>query len=73
MDFERIKQIYDERFKGNPGAMEEYVIERLQQEFADAILRPDKARKDVFAKGGTKVIFEKDSEGHIIDMRFEIG
>ena len=72
MDLDRIKKIYDERFNGDPSAMEAYVVERLLQGLMDEVLHPRQARKDVFSRGGTKVIVEKDDEGRIIDMRFEV-
>lgn len=65
MDVDRIKAIYDERFKGNPDAMEDYVVKRLKEE-----LFSEKPRKIAIPKG-YKVIFEYDDDGHIKDMRFE--
>ena len=65
MDVDRIKAIYDEKFKGNPSAMEDYVVRRLTEEaFKEKPLR-------VAVPKGCKVIFEKDADGHIIDMRFD--
>lgn len=61
---EYVKKKYDS-FKGNPDAMEQYIIKRLQEE-----LFSEKPRKVSIPKG-CKVIFDYDDEGHIIDMRFE--
>lgn len=65
MDVDRIKSIYDERFKGNPDAMEDYIVKRLKEE-----LFSEKPRKITIPKG-YKVIFEYDDDGHVTDMRFE--
>lgn len=65
MDLDSIKAIYDERFKGNQSALEDYVVRRLTEEaFEEKPLR-------VAVPKGYKVIFEKDDDGHIIDMRFD--
>lgn len=70
MDLERIKAIYDERFKGNPSAMEEYVCSRLMEEVFREPETKDVSK--VAVKGGdTKVVFEWNDDGCIIDMRFE--
>lgn len=61
---ERIKATYD-KFNGDPSAMEDYVVRRLTEEaFREKPLR-------VVVPEGVKVIFEKDGDGHIIDMRFD--
>lgn len=65
MDLDRIKAIYDEKFKGNPDAMERYIVKKLKEE-----LFSEKPRKISIPKG-YKVIFEYDDDGHVKDMRFE--
>lgn len=70
MDLERIKAIYDERFKGNPSAMEEYVCSRLTEEIFREPETKD-VRKVAIKGDGVKVIFEWDDDNHIIDMRFD--
>lgn len=65
MDIDRIKALYDERFKGNPRAMEDYVISRLDEE----AFKPKRSR--VAVPSGYRVIFEYDEDGFITDMRFE--
>lgn len=70
MDLLRIKKIYDERFRGNPSALEKYVCDRL----SEVVFRESGAKgiRKVAVKGkGVKVVFEWDDAGHIIDMRFE--
>lgn len=66
---ERIKAIYD-KFKDNPSAMEDYVVKRMTEE---AFREPEaKEVSKVAVKGGdTKVIFEWNDDGKIIDARFE--
>ena len=70
MDLDRIKEIYDKKFKGNPSAMEAYVTNRLMEE----VFRESETRdvsKVAVKDRDTKVIFEWNDEGQIIDMRFE--
>ena len=60
---ERIKAAYD-KMKGNPSAMEDYIVKRLTDEaFREKPMR-------VVIPEGYKVIFEYD-DGHVKDMRFE--
>jgi hypothetical protein len=61
---ERIKATYD-KFKGNPNAMVDYIVKRLEKE-----LFSEKPRK-ISIPEGYKVIFEYDDDGHVKDMRFE--
>lgn len=65
MDLDRIKAIYDERFKGNPSAMKDYIVKRLEEE-----LFSEKPRKISIPKG-YKVIFDYDDDGHTKDIRFD--
>ncbi len=65
MDLDRIKAIYDERFKGNPSALEDYIVKRLEEDIFS-----EKPRKISIPKG-YKVIFDWDDDGHVKDMRFE--
>ena len=67
MGLERIKAIYEERFKGNPSAMEEYVCSRLMEGF---FREPETKDVRKVSIKGVNVIFEWD-DNHIIDMRFE--
>ena len=64
MDTDRIKEIYDKRFRGNPDAMEEYVIRQLQE----AVFCPTKPIK---IPEGYEVTIHYDESGRIIDMTFE--
>lgn len=70
MDVDRIKAIYDERFKGNPDALEDYIVKRLTEEVFRESETKDVSKVAV-KSGDTKVVFEWDDDGHIIDMRFE--
>lgn len=70
MDLDRIKAIYDERFKGNPDAMEAYVCNRLMKEVFIESETKDVSKVAV-KSGDTKVVFEWNDDGRIIDMRFE--
>lgn len=70
MDVDRIKAIYDERIKGNPSAMEAYVCNRLMEEVFREPETKDVSKVAV-KSGDTKVVFEWNDDGHIIDMRFE--
>ena len=61
---ERIKAAYD-KMKGNPSAMEDYIVKRLTDEaFSEKPMR-------VVIPEGYKVIIEYDDDGHVKDMRFE--
>lgn len=70
MDLDRIKAIYDEKFKGNPSAMEEYVCNRLMEEVFRKPETKDVSKVAVKSRD-TKVVFEWNDDGQIIDMRFE--
>lgn len=70
MDIDRIKAIYEERFKGDPSAMEKYVCSRLME----GVFREPESegvRKVAIKDNGVKVIFEWNDDNRIIDMRFE--
>lgn len=70
MDVDRIKAIYDERFKGNPDALENYIVNRLTEEAFRESETKDVSKVAV-KSGDTKVVFEWDDDGHVKDMRFE--
>lgn len=65
MDLDLIKAIYDERFKGHPSALEDYVARELTK----AAFKPKRNR--IAVPKGYKVIFDWDDDGHVKDMRFE--
>lgn len=60
---ERIKRVY-EKFKGNPQAMEVYLVKELEKELTFTT-------KPIKIPSGYKVTFHYDDEGHIKDMTFE--